>query len=209
MLLYISIITIFIMYKIIQYQNNELIRMNIEKLDFISSNSTDIELNKLQNIITIKDKYINELDIINLKINNLARSTIIEPANKLLFAEYEVDRLNIKKTYNLNIQNFTEINFLTELINKNNIIHKYLLEINDLKEIRKNQRNIIIELKQTIENLRNNNEDLSLLCSICLDIIPDSINYTNKRITRCNHLFHKNCLEKWGKNTCPNCRSIL
>ena len=26
-------------------------------------------------------------------------------------------------------------------------------------------------------------------------------------LTKCNHIFHYNCLLKWNKNSCPNCRS--
>ena len=43
-------------------------------------------------------------------------------------------------------------------------------------------------------------------CSICLDIIQ-----TDKKGTRCGHIFHRTCLELWmDKNTtCPICREEL
>lgn len=39
-------------------------------------------------------------------------------------------------------------------------------------------------------------------CSICLDVITSS----TLKMTSCKHAFHKECLTKWGKNICPNCR---
>lgn len=45
----------------------------------------------------------------------------------------------------------------------------------------------------------NNDSD----CSICLDDITRSDLY----LTRCNHSFHKDCIEEWGiSKNCPNCR---
>ncbi len=41
-------------------------------------------------------------------------------------------------------------------------------------------------------------------CTICLEDIE-----TDKQETRCNHTFHKECLDKWTVNTCPVCRSVL
>ena len=43
-------------------------------------------------------------------------------------------------------------------------------------------------------------------CSICL------ISYdNNKEITKCNHEFHKDCIDRWldKHNTCPICRVII
>lgn len=42
-------------------------------------------------------------------------------------------------------------------------------------------------------------------CSMCL--IP--MNDTNSRILGCNHVFHKQCLDRWKRrtNTCPLCRT--
>ena len=41
-------------------------------------------------------------------------------------------------------------------------------------------------------------------CSICLENIETDIQYT-----RCNHAFHRTCMTKWGKNTCPMCRTNI
>lgn len=50
-----------------------------------------------------------------------------------------------------------------------------------------------------LSNMTKKNE-----CSICMK----KINYTNKKVVPCNHVFHKKCIHKWAKinNTCPLCR---
>lgn len=42
-------------------------------------------------------------------------------------------------------------------------------------------------------------------CSICIDYILES----DKKITSCNHIFHKECLDKWLtlNRKCPYCRT--
>ena len=39
-------------------------------------------------------------------------------------------------------------------------------------------------------------------CSICLCKIPT----VDKCTTQCNHLFHKACINTWGRPDCPLCR---
>ncbi len=63
--------------------------------------------------------------------------------------------------------------------------------------------------------LKNNNDDnisdisdISNNCSICMS----SLKNPNKIETlKCNHIFHKNCINEWFKkqNTCPMCRSVI
>jgi hypothetical protein len=45
------------------------------------------------------------------------------------------------------------------------------------------------------------------ICSICWS----SMNINNNTNTKCNHLFHKICIDKWLENntTCPICRTII
>jgi hypothetical protein len=42
-------------------------------------------------------------------------------------------------------------------------------------------------------------------CAICLELINNS----SKKITRCNHEFHRDCLDRVRTNTCPLCRNPL
>ena len=187
----------------------------------------------LRNIIKSKDKYITEIDNINIEINNVIRSSLtISQSNNILFAELEVKRINSKNIYNSDIreistlfnfngnrnddefENEIEIEINNYIIkikelnkdieNRNNIINLNIKEINDLMKIRDTQRNKIIELKNIIDNLTRNDDYLT--CSICLETVH---HFDNKKITRCNHTFHTDCLYKWDRNTCPNCRSDL
>ena len=49
----------------------------------------------------------------------------------------------------------------------------------------------------------NTNKDENI-CSICYEILNNKEN--NLITTRCNHTFHKSCLDKWNRSTCPMCR---
>ena len=44
------------------------------------------------------------------------------------------------------------------------------------------------------------------LCPICLEEVIDSDN--NKKVLHCNHVFHKNCIDRWlrTRSQCPVCR---
>ena len=42
-------------------------------------------------------------------------------------------------------------------------------------------------------------------CSICLETMDES----ETPLTQCSHRFHTTCLQRWNKNSCPNCRRRL
>jgi hypothetical protein len=56
----------------------------------------------------------------------------------------------------------------------------------------------------------NTREDNREKCAICLDVLTSG---TLRNITtlRCNHNFHKSCIDRWKvrKNTCPVCRKRI
>jgi hypothetical protein len=45
------------------------------------------------------------------------------------------------------------------------------------------------------------------MCSICLE---DEV-HDNLHKTTCNHVYHKNCIDRWlqTSNTCPYCRTFI
>ena len=47
----------------------------------------------------------------------------------------------------------------------------------------------------------NEENNIKMSCSICLEDLKH-----NLIITPCKHQFHRPCLEKWIKNSCPLCR---
>ena len=44
-------------------------------------------------------------------------------------------------------------------------------------------------------------------CAICLENLS-TITDENEKLS-CDHTFHKDCISKWSKNTCPCCRSKI
>jgi hypothetical protein len=44
-----------------------------------------------------------------------------------------------------------------------------------------------------------------MTCSICLAEIAAC----DAKITRCNHAFHRACINQWGRDTCPMCRGNI
>jgi hypothetical protein len=104
------------------------------------------------------------------------------------------------------------------LFNKDKEIEKINENLNSKDKKIKDINNYISILWNTIYNKNKeiatlksiqDDEITSLICSICLDNIHENDDNELKIETICNHNFHKNCLDKWKKNTCPNCRSFL
>ena len=63
--------------------------------------------------------------------------------------------------------------------------------------------NRICEILKFQEFLKNQNYDKT--CSICLEYVNNT-NDDNWFISKCDHLFHKKCISKWNRNSCPLCR---
>jgi chromosome segregation ATPase len=180
---------------------------NINEIIIETSNSYILNINEhinnLEQLIKSKDeeiKYLNEtINIENKKLKN----KIMEIYNK----EIEINNKN-KKIIELQLNIF----------NKDKEIEKNKEDLNSKDKKIKDINDYIIILWNTI-NLKDkeiaklkpiqDDETTSLLCSICLDNIHENDDNELKIETRCNHNFHKNCLDKWDKNTCPNCRSFL
>ena len=57
------------------------------------------------------------------------------------------------------------------------------------------------EEETTTTTTSDEEEESKKICSICLNTV------TGPWLkTRCNHTFHRECLQKWQRNTCPLCR---
>ena len=67
----------------------------------------------------------------------------------------------------------------------------------------KDKINVKLFLMKKKRDIEYNPQDNT--CSICLDVI----NPMAMKITKCGHLYHRECLNKWGKNTCPMCRNNI
>ncbi|XVF43373.1 hypothetical protein PTKIN_Ptkin02bG0035100 [Pterospermum kingtungense] len=64
--------------------------------------------------------------------------------------------------------------------------------------------------KQLLKQYHDEDEDEEIGCAVCLGKIEDD---DEMRELRCNHLFHKVCLDRWVGyshfKTCPICRTFL
>ena len=77
------------------------------------------------------------------------------------------------------------------------------------------QQNETTPHELTFTEILNNTEiDLNItqveeMCTICR--APMEENTIIRKIKKCNHCFHQNCLDNWLKNhtTCPNCRQDI
>ena len=162
-----------------------------------------IDIKSISKIINIKDKKINDLRK-NIKNKNEEiyhlKKNIKNNNNEL----YELKTNHLINLDYINDLSYTNSTYFNELNNMQDIITRKTNLISILNEDIINKNKEIIELKFQIKIITDIS---SLSCSICLeDINTDD----DKYITKCNHLFHTSCLNKWGKNnTCPNCRIKL
>ena len=151
-------------------------------------------------IIKVRNMRIQELEEIIVKKDN--EITELRNINNINDKSY----LYLYNTYESIIKDFTILknNYNKKNEEMNNIIINNIKLINVLRNARISQRNKINELILIISELKSNSYNSSLCCSICLENV-----YQHKYKTKCNHIFHKDCLDKWDKNTCPNCRANL
>lgn len=69
-------------------------------------------------------------------------------------------------------------------------------------------KNVVLNLKEIVVDEKNEKEMNEKECSICQE------NFKAKEIgkeLKCNHLYHKDCIERWLKmhSTCPCCRGAV
>jgi len=140
--------------------------------------------------------------------------------NKLLTSKIQFNIIDTDTVDSIS-QNYLTINML--YWNGNNIIcPDEILLTKKITYININDFNVpnyvistIISLGYKIYNVRNNttNNLTSIItseennCSICMS----SLNTQNTMITKCNHIFHKDCIFKSFETNshCPNCRADL
>lgn len=112
--------------------------------------------------------------------------------------------------------------FNDEIININNNVNDNNNQINDNKKIINDfHRKLAFDYVKEIINkkieyrvnqiinfemfIKNNNSDKT--CSICLGEFTNNQNNVDIWfISNCDHLFHKKCISKWRRNSCPLCR---
>ena len=67
--------------------------------------------------------------------------------------------------------------------------------------------------QETINTLKVTENNIGETCSICLDVLDENSLEKSVKLINCNHIFHKECIEKWYKNSenvnCPVCRDSI
>jgi hypothetical protein len=169
----------------------------------------------------------------NEKIIIIFLNTILIFLSLILANNLLLDNITSSSFMSLSIYLFTTILFFVQLlieiiyenINLISIIfflYNILLSISILfyrkKKLDNNIKPINFDIELiTIEKSKNITEN----CSICLQNDQndpnnqndqnDQNNQNNLIKTKCNHIFHKNCIEQWLnlKQICPNCRNSI
>lgn len=126
-----------------------------------------------------------EHEIYNLSANVISRYTISDCIAIIISKGDIFDAM--KKSEGI------ELNMNDKLIYHRQLVLPYV------KEWLVNKVNEKIFLLKT----KKNSDDR--ICSICFEEITN----LTITITKCKHVFHRCCLNKWGKKTCPMCRNNI
>lgn len=165
----------------IEQSNFNMIEWITHKFD---CNNIEINIDLLLDIILVDNIHILQWYFKFFSINNNDSITIID---KCVFKSASLG--NMKCAY-----------FLSNLFpNRYQFIFNQYIRFNNI--FRKSYKTKINMYQYSNKKLMNSNYE----CSICFDLKNDMI-YTN-----CDHIFCKNCIDKWLKktNTCPLCRKNI
>lgn len=119
---------------------------------------------------------------------------------------------------------FESCNMINISLHQDNLLYNTLLlsdfallENSDLCLKKKNPNRYYLDC-YTYQKKRNNlslqyyNDILkNMNCIICLETIAhnDQVYNLDCGVSEQPHIFHKICFEKWNKNSCPYCRTLL
>lgn len=152
------------------------------------------KINILNGLLIIDTKHPNVIDIIN-KIENIAKKN-----NKDFNNLFHIFNSDLVKVYGLKRIIKNKNDFLLKF--RDNITKEIYYESRREKKVYYQQvwnrgKDIHISSDKIFEEYR------SKKCSCCHEEFKLNDLIT---ITECKHVFHRRCLQKWNKNSCPNCR---
>lgn len=159
-----------------------------------------------------KKQFYNGLDIsksIDDKTYEIVSNYNVKECIKIILCNGDFYDAFIRCNNNYPIKLLKDYDDINNHQNNNNVIRDTILfhremAFSYIKEL------IIIKINNRIDEILNyekiiNNENIDKTCSICLELVNNSKD-DNWFISKCNHLFHKKCISKWTRNTCPLCR---
>lgn len=144
----------------------------------------------------------NSDNVLNFDIENLSNFSIENLTNdihNLLGTENEIINGIINETIVRNITDFLHLMETDGTIMAS--FQDIIIGENEKKEENKKNLNELLG-----SYTRTNKNHLNQECSICTDKFKEK---EGLRILKCNHYFHKKCIDKWlikGSETCPICR---
>lgn len=157
---------------------------NLKKLYCENNYLTFLEVNNLE-FLNCSNNIINKIKINNT--NSLNEFICLNNKIEDIYIPYSINYIYL---YNKNIKNI----YLNYNSYNDKVFIKKLGEFNFSKILK-------INIKYFI---KFTNKDINNPCSICLN------NFNNNAYkTRCNHLFHLNCISQIQNETCPLCRQHL
>ena len=140
------------------------------------------------------------------EINNLNRNEIVItiPFNQNIDIFHTIEQM----LNQVNIENnneYYELDIHFDLTQQNNI-HNYL---NSNEIDRFHYCYEIDEKTNKSEKIKKDDKILKEQCFICMD--DYKLNQLKRLLPKCNHYFHKKCIDKWLKKkaSCPVCRDEL
>ena len=154
-------------------------------------------------------------NINNININNNNNEFVFEFTNNETTNNENIIQLidlmmnNLKN--NTDIFNIQNENSDTIQLNIEFEIHNYTGEENEdyeLEDYFKNCREINEKVSKA-EKIKANDPILNEDCLICME--KYKLGELKRKIPKCNHYFHKKCIDKWlkKKGSCPVCRCNL
>lgn len=102
-----------------------------------------------------------------------------------------------------------DFNNLSSLNNLQSILTELNVNLDNLKDIPivlnpEDHENLHVDFYQNLDKITQNNNDM---CPICSETYNKD---ETIRLLKCNHLFHRICIDKWlskESHTCPSCRT--
>ena len=190
--------------------NSNIITVNILLIDSINTFSISINNNFIIRdfINHLEINYFNNLKICKIyyygiELNNDS-SLLLENIenNSTILVVFENDYIEDISSYDIEEVTIENLYISSEEYesDENEDYYQYFLENTNIMEIEE------INNKYPVINYNENNSNVCIICFEEL-LINDNI-----RKTDCNHMFHRNCIDKWlteYNNYCPVCKKNL
>lgn len=128
----------------------------------------------------------------------------LNPDNTISIETTTIISHNIPQNYGNSMSALEDIISLTNQITENNYRNTILNFMRELGTIGTSPQKEIIFDEKKFSDLK----EVDDTCPICLEKFKDE---ENVAVLECGHLYHPNCIKKWGKQkpSCPMCKKEI